>query len=86
MVSVAVKVPVDESDVSGDAAIGREGSDQPARIGTPYVKGAFVTASVVGPVRGERIHIHKFRRRKGYRRKAGHRQHYTELRIDSIVG
>lgn len=54
-------------------------------IGRPYVEGASVTAEVVEPmVRAEKLRIYKFRRRKGYRRKTGHRQQYTSVRITGI--
>lgn len=58
-----------------------------AKIGTPFVSGASVTAEVVEAlVKGEKIHIHKYRRRKGYRRKTGHRQTYTKVKITAING
>ena len=55
-----------------------------AKIGAPMVVGATVTAHVLGPVKGEKITIQKYKRRKGYSRKIGHRQHYTEVRITGI--
>jgi large subunit ribosomal protein L21 len=54
------------------------------KIGAPKVGGATVTADVLGPVKGEKITIQKYKRRKGYSRKIGHRQHYTEVRITGI--
>jgi len=54
-------------------------------VGTPIVAGARVTATVQEHGRGEKIRIVKFRRRKHYRRRQGHRQHYTLVRIDGIV-
>jgi large subunit ribosomal protein L21 len=57
------------------------------KIGQPYVAGASVKAEVVEAfVKGEKIHIHKYRRRKGYRRKTGHRQTYTKVKITAING
>ena len=53
-------------------------------IGAPMVDGASVTATVREQGRGEKVKIIKFRRRKHYRRQAGHRQSYTEIMIDSI--
>jgi large subunit ribosomal protein L21 len=53
-------------------------------LGAPYVAGGKVTATVEDHGRGNKIEIIKFRRRKNYRRKMGHRQHYTELRITEI--
>lgn len=55
-----------------------------ASIGTPYVPGAAVTAEVLGEVTGDKVRIIRFRRRKGYRRKIGHRQTYLRVRIDRI--
>jgi large subunit ribosomal protein L21 len=54
-------------------------------VGTPLVAGARVTATVQGHGRGDKIRIVKFRRRKHYRRRQGHRQHYTLVHIDGIV-
>lgn len=54
------------------------------QIGTPVVAGATVTAEVLTHGRHDKIRIVKFRRRKHYRRQAGHRQYYTELKITGI--
>lgn len=54
------------------------------KIGTPYVAGGKVTASVVQHGRHPKIRIIKMRRRKHYRRQAGHRQDFVEIRIDHI--
>lgn len=53
-------------------------------IGTPHVSGAAVKATVVAHGRGDKIRIFKMRRRKHYQKHQGHRQNYTELRIDGI--
>lgn len=53
--------------------------------GTPNVKGATVSAEVVGHGKEDKIYIFKFKRRKNYRRKTGHRQKYTEVRITDVV-
>lgn len=55
------------------------------KVGRPTVAGAKVTATVLGEIKGDKIHIQKFRRRKGYSRKTGHRQRYLEVQIDSIA-
>ena len=52
--------------------------------GQPLVKGAAVEAEVVGHGKGEKITIFKFKRRKNYRRKQGHRQQYTEVRVTDV--
>ena len=61
------------------------GSDGKAvRAGTPLVKGAKVTAQVVRHGRGDKVIIYKFKRRKNYARKQGHRQDFTEVRVDAV--
>ena len=52
--------------------------------GTPTVKGAKVTAEVLGEVRGEKIYVFRFKRRKNVRRKTGHRAKFTDVRITGI--
>jgi len=54
------------------------------QIGTPVVAGAKVTAEVLEHGRHDKVRIVKFRRRKHYRKQAGHRQYYTELKITGI--
>ena len=54
------------------------------KIGTPFVEGATVTASVVKHVKAKKIIVFKMKRRKGYRRKQGHRQPYTKIKIEQI--
>jgi large subunit ribosomal protein L21 len=55
-------------------------------VGTPLVKGAKVVGEIVGQDRAKKIVVFKMRRRKNYRRKRGHRQAYTEVRITSVEG
>lgn len=62
------------------------GEGEGARIGAPFVAGAAVKATVVSQGRGEKIRIFKLRRRKHFAKTQGHRQSYTEVRIDEIVG
>ncbi len=61
------------------------GGDKPT-IGQPTVAGAKVEAQIVRHDRADKIIVFKFRRRKNYRRKQGHRQPYTELKITAISG
>lgn len=56
------------------------------RIGSPLLSGVSVTAKVRAHGRGEKVRIFKLRRRKNYRRRAGHRQDYTELEITQVAG
>jgi large subunit ribosomal protein L21 len=59
-----------------------DGAD--TRVGTPVIAGATVGAVVRGHGRGEKIHIFKMRRRKHFRKNAGHRQDFTEIEITRI--
>ncbi len=60
--------------------------DGDSRIGTPVLEGVKVVGTITDQGRGPKITIFKMKRRKGYRRKAGHRQLYTEVRVDGIEG
>src|SRR5271154_71582 len=62
------------------------GEGEGVLIGAPFVAGAAVKATVVSQGRGEKIRIFKLRRRKHFAKTQGHRQSYTEVRIDEIVG
>jgi large subunit ribosomal protein L21 len=62
------------------------GDGESVRVGQPVVAGASVKATVLAHGRGEKIQIFKMRRRKHYQKHQGHRQGYTELKIDGIVG
>ncbi len=55
------------------------------KFGTPVVDGAKVTGEVVSQFRGEKIIVFKKKRRQNYRRKAGHRQYLTKVRITGIA-
>jgi large subunit ribosomal protein L21 len=62
------------------------GGGDGVKVGTPLVGGAKVEAKIVGQDRAPKIIIFKFRRRKNYRRKTGHRQPFTALEITGITG
>lgn len=64
--------------------IGAEDDAKEVKIGTPYVDGSKVVAEVLSHGKGNKIDVVKFHRRKGYRRKQGHRQQYTEIQIKTI--
>ncbi len=53
-------------------------------VGKPLLAGASVQATIVSHGRGDKVRIFKMRRRKHYRKSQGHRQNYTEIRIDGI--
>jgi len=54
------------------------------KVGTPTIENAAVVGHVVEHVKGEKIYVFKSKKRKGYRRKTGHRQKYVRLHIDEI--
>ena len=54
------------------------------QVGAPYVTGASVTATVIEHGRAKKIIVYKYKSKKNYRRKQGHRQAYTKLRITSV--
>jgi len=54
------------------------------KIGAPKVEGAAVRATVLRHLRDRKVHILKYKRRKGYTRRKGHRHEYTEARIEEI--
>ena len=62
------------------------GEGDGVRVGAPFVDGDTVKATVVAQGRGEKIRIFKLRRRKHFAKTQGHRQGFTEVRIDEIVG
>ena len=55
------------------------------QIGKPFVDGGKVVASVIGQGRHKKIHIMKFRRRKHHQKQMGHRQYFTEVKIEKII-
>lgn len=59
--------------------------DDGLKLGTPRVAGASVTAEVLGATLGNKLVVQKFRRRKNSRRKTGHRQVYTKVKIEKIT-
>jgi large subunit ribosomal protein L21 len=54
------------------------------QVGEPLIGGASVTAEVLGNEKGEKLYIQKMRRRKNFRRRTGHRQMYTRVKIGAI--
>jgi large subunit ribosomal protein L21 len=61
------------------------GNGDKVKIGAPLVSGAKVKATVVSHGRGDKVKIFKMRRRKHFQKHQGHRQNYTEVRIDEIT-
>lgn len=62
------------------------GDGESVRLGAPILAGAAVKATVLAHGRGEKLTVFKMKRRKHYRRHQGHRQGFTELKIEGIVG
>ena len=60
------------------------GEGESVQIGTPFLIGASVKATVLSQGRHDKVMIFKMRRRKHYQKHQGHRQNYTEIRIDGI--
>ena len=71
-----------DSTVSFDVLL--MGNDGDVKIGTPVVEGVRVEGKVVGQIRGEKIVVYKYKSKKNYRRKQGHRQPYTKVEITKI--
>ncbi len=73
----------------GDAVVFSEVlavGDDTMKFGSPLVAGASVKAEILSQDLGEKLIVFKFKRRKSYRRKNGHRQKYTSVKITSIEG
>ena len=75
---VGAQIELDQVLLVGDGA--------DVRLGRPTLAGATVKATVLAHGRGEKLQIFKMRRRKHFQKHQGHRQGYTELKIDGIVG
>ncbi|QQS44864.1 MAG: 50S ribosomal protein L21 [Acidobacteriota bacterium] len=84
-----VRVPSLAGKNAGDAIefdeILASGDESGLRIGTPVVDGARVTATVVRNGRAPKIIVYKYKRRKQYKRTHGHRQGFTEVKIDTVA-
>ena len=82
-----IKVEQIAADVGQEIVIDRVlavGNGAELKVGAPWVAGASVKATVVAQGRHDKVRIFKMRRRKHYKKSQGHRQAYTELRIDAV--
>jgi large subunit ribosomal protein L21 len=61
------------------------GNESGTLVGNPVVNGAVVRAEVVGNTKGDKIVVFRYRNKKRYRRRTGHRQQYTQIKIAEIV-
>ncbi len=89
-VEPGMEVDVDYRDIASGESITFErvlaisGNDG-LQLGAPTLAGATVTASVLGPKQDKKIYVQKFRRRKHFKRRTGHRQLHTRVRIEAIA-
>lgn len=60
-------------------------NDGGLKVGAPYVEGASVSASVIGDGKAKKVIIYKYKAKKGFHKKKGHRQPFTKLKINSIA-
>jgi large subunit ribosomal protein L21 len=83
-----IKVEQIAADVGQEVVIDQVlavGNGAEIKVGTPLVSGASVKATVVAHGKHDKVHIFKMRRRKHYQKHQGHRQNYTEIRIEAIT-
>ena len=59
--------------------------DGEVKVGTPTVEGASVKATVVAEGKGKKVIVYRYKRKTGYHKKNGHRQPYTQVKIDKII-
>ena len=64
-------------------AVGGDGAD--FSVGSPYVSGAKVSASIIGNGKEKKVIIYKFKAKKGFHKKKGHRQPFTKMKIEKII-
>jgi len=74
----------DAKELTFDKVLLVSGDDAAARIGQPYLAGATVQAEILREGRGDKVEVVKFKRRKDYLRRRGHRQNFVEVRIGAI--
>ena len=80
------KLPAEAGDtVTFDQVLAVVDGEKEPIIGTPTVAGATVTAKVVKNGKGKKIRVFKYKAKKNYRRRQGHRQPYTQVQIDAIT-
>ncbi len=83
-----VRVPLLKAEVGSPVTFDRVfalRTDGDVKIGTPTVEGAKVTGEVVSHGKADKVIVYKYKRRKFYRKKMGHRQPYTEVKISGIA-
>jgi len=78
------RLAANEGDAVSFDAVHLLDNDGKVTVGTPNVKGASIKASVLAHVKGDKVIVFHKNRRKGYRKKNGHRQSFTKIQIESI--
>ena len=76
-------VEAGETVTFGEVLVVNNGSVQ---VGNPTVAGASVNATVIGDVKGKKVIVYKYKRKTGYHKKNGHRQAFTQVKIEKING
>ena len=89
-VTTGLKLKVEQipADVGAEVTLDQvlmAGEGESVKIGAPFLAGATVKATVISHGRHDKVKIFKMRRRKHYQKRQGHRQNYTDLRIDTIA-
>ena len=82
-----IYVPLLESEVGSKVSFEKVlllGDEKTTKIGTPVISGSVVEAKVLEHVRDDKVTVFKKKRRKGYKVRRGHRQHYTEIEITKV--
>lgn len=82
-----IYVPLLESEVGSKVTFEKVlllGDEKSTKIGTPVISGSSVEAKVLEHIRDDKVIIFKKKRRKGYKVRRGHRQHYTEIEITKV--
>ena len=90
-VEPGMEVDIDYRDIPAGESITFEkvlavSGDDGLKLGAPTMDGVSVTASVLGPKQDKKIYVQKFRRRKHSKKRTGHRQLHTRVRIEAIAG
>lgn len=83
---IYVEKLVAEEDTTVDFNVVALGSDNGLKVGTPFVKGATVTAKVLKTGKAKKITVSTYKPKKGQKRKLGHRQPYTKVEIQAVNG
>jgi large subunit ribosomal protein L21 len=77
-------LPDDAKSLTFDRVLMVGGDEKNTKVGQPLLKGASVTADIIDLDDSDKINIIKFKRRKGYKRNNGHRQHYIKCKVSEI--